>query len=236
MFNKNDHKNMLFIDIETTTITKEIGELPEALQTHFMRKAEWYLVNEYKIDLENAVIEDYQLVYQEKGPIFPEFAKIVCISVGGYNENNEFKKLSFYDEKETQLLTKFTNFLHKKEEKTPAMIIVGYNIMSFDIPFIIKRLIINEIEVPNIIKIYDKKPWDLTARFKDIFLLWNMGSKNFISFDLLCNILNINSPKTDMNGSMVYSYYYELNRMDSIVNYCESDIQALSDVVQRLTE
>jgi predicted PolB exonuclease-like 3'-5' exonuclease len=235
IFTQIEHKNLCILDIETTTQYEYIGQLKTdkpSLYKAFCKKAEWYAENEYKTELTDELL---QTIYQEKGPLMAEFGKIICISVGGIKEDQAIPKISFYSTDETLVLNGFCTFLSQKLNKTPALVMTGYNIMFFDIPFIIKRLVINRISVPTYLRIYDKKPWDLTARFKDIFTLWQMNTKNFVSLDLLASSFGIETHKDEMNGSMVYRVYYD-GFLEDIKNYCEQDIELTGQVILFLTD
>jgi len=152
-FTQNELKYLCILDIETTTQYEFITELQlnnMGLYKAFCKKAEWYAENEYKSELTDELL---QTIYQDKGPLMPEFGKIVCISVGGILTETNIAKKSFYSVDEKLVLEQFCEFLEKKLVKTPALVMTGYNIMFFDIPFIIKRLLINRMKVPTYLKI-----------------------------------------------------------------------------------
>jgi predicted methyltransferase len=46
--------------------------------------------------------------------------------------------------------------------------------------------------------------------------------------------LGIPSPKDDIDGSEVYSVYYETNDISRIVDYCEKDTIAVAQILLRL--
>ncbi len=64
--------------------------------------------------------------------------------------------------------------------------------------------------------------------------LWKFGDyKNYTSLNLLTAVLGIQSPKDDIDGSMVADIYYGEKNTERIVRYCEKDVLALSQVLLR---
>jgi predicted PolB exonuclease-like 3'-5' exonuclease len=100
----------------------------------------------------------------------------------------------------------------------------GYNIKGFDIPFIVKRAVILGIKIPNTLKPYGKKPWEMTG-IDDLYEVWKHMSGKACSLDTLCGALNIPTPKDKMNGAQVDDYFRD-GRLDEIVEYCVKDVQA----------
>lgn len=55
--------------------------------------------------------------------------------------------------------------------------------------------------------------------------LWKFGHyKNYTSLNLLAAILNVLTPKDDIDGSMVRQVYYEEKNLPRIVTYCQKDV------------
>ncbi len=64
-------------------------------------------------------------------------------------------------------------------------------------------------------------------RFEDTAEIAKMFNyTSYYKFDDLCKHYGIPSPKTKMDGSMVYPYYKE-GRMNEIVEYCKADVRSL---------
>ena len=54
------------------------------------------------------------------------------------------------------------------------------------------------------------------------------------SLDLMCTVLNIDSPKNgDVKGGNVTTNYWEGNH-EEIKEYCEKDVKALVDIITKL--
>ena len=94
-------------------------------------------------------------------------------------------------------------------------------------------MIINNIIIPEILDNAGKKPWEV--KLLDTLDLWKFGDyKSYTSLELLTTILNIPSPKDDIDGSMVASVYYEEHDIARIARYCEKDVLAVAQVLLRL--
>lgn len=155
-----------------------------------------------------------------------EYGKIVCISVG-YISVNEIHLKSFTGEEQTIL------------EDFAAMAVnsfkyVGHNILDFDLPFIQRRMIINGIKIPQGIQTAGKKPWDLDGMIGDTMVMWSGTQWKYrVSLNVLCELLGVESPKSDMDGSKVGEAFYR-GEIDRIAKYCEADVIATSAVYQIL--
>jgi predicted PolB exonuclease-like 3'-5' exonuclease len=235
MITRYDIENGIIIDIETVpefSSFEECKKQKPALAASFQKRAKWYADNEYRCDLTDELLSK---IYFEKSPLYSEYGKIVVISCGGFKDD-EVATISFSSEdNEAQILNDFYSFFYKKLLKNSNTCIVGYNINTFDIPFIIKRSFVNNIaKIPPIFRIFDKKPWELSAKFKDIFVLWQMNTRNFVSLDAVASCLGLETHKDTMDGSMVGSTFYIDNNLEKIVNYCEMDVVLTGKVMKRL--
>jgi DNA polymerase elongation subunit (family B) len=167
--------------------------------------------------------------------IFAEFGKIVCISVGFiYFEGGEtyFRTKSFTNLDEKELLLDFsklvTSFCTHKN-----YVLCGHNIKEFDIPYICRRMLINNIRLPGALQIIGKKPWEIS--FIDTMELWKFGDyKNYTPLKLLTAVFGIKTPKDDIDGSMVAHVYYIENDIDRIARYCQKDVLATAQVFLRI--
>jgi len=110
------------------------------------------------------------------------------------------------------------------------ILLCAHNGVNFDFPFIARRMIIHGIELPGILDIAGKKPWD--SRFIDTMDLWKFGEyRHAASLDLLAELLGIETPKEEMNGSMVAAVYREEKNLLKIVRYCEQDVLCVAQII-----
>ena len=96
-------------------------------------------------------------------------------------------------------------------------------------------MIINGISLPRILNLFGKKPWEIPHL--DTLELWKFGDyKHYTSLKLLTTILNIPSPKDDIDGSQVKGVYYKEQDINRIVVYCEKDTIAVAQVLLKLKQ
>jgi len=231
-----DIKRLLFLDIETVSSLESVSDLPEKIQFHWKKKSK-YMRNQYP---ENMSDEDFlQQSFEDRAAIFAEFGKIICISAGVLTEIEDgqlqIRVKSFAGDDEKVLLTEFAGLLQKHFPDATKHGICGHNIREFDIPYICRRMVVHQIQLPNIINISGKKPWE-TKHLVDTLELWKFGDiKHYTSLDLLTTILDIPSPKDDIDGSMVGQVYWKENNLERITTYCEKDVVTVANLMLRYT-
>lgn len=223
---------VLFLDIETVPEYRSFEDLSE------IKKSLWADKTAYKRRYEAKDGEEISpKKYYDHAGIWAEFGKIVCISVGFFNymdqNRREFRVKSYYDNNEKRLLQQFADLLHNHFNK-PNKLLCGHNIKEFDIPYIARRFLINQMKLPKIINLFGKKPWEVPHL--DTLELWKFGDyKHYTSLKLLTEIFGIPSPKDDIDGSQVRSVYYDDGELDRIVTYCEKDVIAVTQVLLCMT-
>src|SRR5690554_3825300 len=216
-------QNILFIDIETVPETQDFDMLSQEKQELFSLKTKY----QRKED------ETAESFYDRAG-IWAEFGKIVCISAGFFTFKNDvrnFRVTSFFGE-EKKLLADFSNLLNNHFNGAEH-ILCGHNAKEFDFPFIARRSIINGLKIPAKLNLFGKKPWEIPHL--DTMELWKFGDyKHYTSLRLLTNILDIPSPKDDIDGSQVGHVYYVEKDIDRIITYCEKDVITVAQIMLRL--
>jgi len=215
--------NILFLDIETVPQSEFFTDLPEESKQLFADKTQY----QRKDDL---TPEEFY----ERAGIWAEFGKIICISVGYFtikNAERQFRTKSIIGE-EKQLLEEF-NDLIKTHFSNPAFVFCGHNIKEFDIPYMCRRMLINGINIPEKLQLFGRKPWEIPHL--DTLELWKFGDyKHYTSLKLLTHVLNIPSPKEDIDGSEVRNVYYNEKNIDRIAKYCERDVVAVAQIFLRM--
>lgn len=218
--------HILFLDIET---------VPQYADYHSLPK-EWLAL----WDLKSASLLKYheeettETIYHRAG-IYAEFGKIICISCGVIQGSGDTKKIilkSFYGDDEKLVLSDFCEMI-KKWSGSDQKYLCAHNGKEFDYPYLCRRLIINNLSVPSILNISDKKPWEV-AHF-DTLELWKFGDyKNYTSLNLLAHALGIPTPKDDIDGSVVWSVYWNDKNLTRIVTYCQKDVITVAQIFLRL--
>ncbi len=131
---------------------------------------------------------------------------------------------SIFSKDEKELLQEFKDLLDSYYS-SPEFMLCAHNGKEFDIPFLCRRILINEMKLPFLLNIAGKKPWEI--KHIDTMELWKFGDfKNYTSLNLLTYVFNIPTPKDDMDGSMVAKVFYEEDNLERIVTYCEKDVVA----------
>jgi uncharacterized protein YprB with RNaseH-like and TPR domain len=223
MFDQLKIGNILFLDIETVPAFSAYEELPLPIRTLWEKKA-LYLRKE---------AETPESLYQRAG-IFAEFGKIICISTGmiGIQDDKRVLRLkSFFAVDEKELLESFADLVTRLGQKR-EIDLCAHNGKEFDFPYIARRMLINRVKLPALFDIAGKRPWEI--RHLDTLELWKFGDhKHYTSLDLLTTIFNIESPKSDLEGSQVAMVYWKENDLQRIVAYCRRDVIAIAQLMLR---
>jgi predicted PolB exonuclease-like 3'-5' exonuclease len=216
---------LLLLDIETTPGVSSFDHLPERM------KALW----QDKIAKTAPESPDMEGAYADRAGLYAEFGKIVCISAGYFSvESNRYQLRikSFCDDDEKVVLNSFLELINKFHIKFPRFQFAGHNIKEFDIPFICRRSVIHQLSLPLPLQVHGFKPWELPML--DTMHLWRFGDyKNYTSLKLLTAILDIPTPKDDIDGSMVGKVYWEERDLERISNYCQKDVIAVAQLLTR---
>jgi predicted PolB exonuclease-like 3'-5' exonuclease len=228
MFTPAQVENILFIDLETVSITPKFEELSPRMQALWEKKSIRYQRN----DIEKGPAD----LYVDKAAIHAEFGKIICISCGLVKFDRKgkpsIKLRSYAGDDEKKLLAEFGDMV--KWANSEGRTLCAHNGKEFDFPYLCRRFVINSLPIPNVLSIQGKKPWEVNLL--DTMDLWKFGDyKAFTSLDLLTSILEIPSPKDDIDGSQVGRVYWEEKDLERIVKYCEKDVEATAQVLLRMS-
>jgi predicted PolB exonuclease-like 3'-5' exonuclease len=147
------------------------------------------------------------------------------------NEAGKLRVKSFYGDDEVALLAGFSDALERFASKRQYYL-CAHNGKEFDFPYIARRMVINGMPLPRILDVAGRKPWEVP--FLDTMELWKFGDfKHYTSLHLLTTVLNIPTPKDDIDGSMVAEVYYTLGDVRRIASYCEKDVVAVAQIMRR---
>ena len=216
-------EDILFLDIETVPAAETFDSLDTRMQTLWDKKSK-----QFRTADQNALE-----VYERAG-IYSEFGRIICISVGYIKEKDPYalRLKSFYGDDEKLILTEFSALLSRFAKPGKEALLCAHNGKEFDYPYIARRMVIHGLELPELLNIAGKKPWEV--KLLDTMDLWKFGDyKNYTSLELLTSVLGIPTPKDDIDGSMVAGIYYKEKDLLRIVRYCEKDVIAIVQVLLR---
>ena len=217
-------EDILFIDIETVPQFPNYEAMDERWQQLWDKKAKYVSREE----------ESSEEIYNKAG-IYAEFGRIICISAAFIKEEDGeaiLRVKSFYGDNEKEVLAEFCELLTTKFNKQDQYL-CAHNGKEFDYPYLCRRILVNGLELPNILDLSGKKPWEV--KHFDTMQMWKFGDfKSYTSLDLLAASFDIPTPKSDMDGSMVYATYYQENGLERIKNYCQRDVVTLTNIFLRM--
>jgi hypothetical protein len=95
-----------------------------------------------------------------------------------------------------------------------------------------RRMLINRVTLPALLDVAGRRPWEV--RHIDTLELWKFGDhKHYTSLELLTSVFDIDSPKTDIDGSQVARVYWHDHDLTRIVEYCQRDVIAIAQLMLR---
>lgn len=232
MYTQADFKNYLFIDIETASQFQEYTELDDRSNEVWAKKAQ--NMRDYEPGMSD--LSDAEL-YKKAGSWSAESGKIICISIGQVQFNADgipykAKIKSFYGEDESTLLNDFNRTASAVFSANPSVQFVGHNIKKFDMPWIVKRSLVNKLKVPYQFHFQKQKPWENCLL--DTYDIWKFGGMKSAGLDTICTILEIPSPKVEMQNHETSDYFWA-GHVEKIKSYCEDDVRATMNVLLRIS-
>lgn len=212
--------DVLFFDIETVNQVKQLNEGTPLWHS-------WMYKNKYGREPLNA--EDPIKSYDENAALFPEYAKIACITIGKIKDG-VLKLKSYCGEDESALLKNFCKALTDICAANKKTLLSGWAIKGFDLPWIVRRCIVNQIDIPNIIDTGDKKPWEIPH--VDLMEFWKGSAFNGTSLIAAAIALGLADPKDELHGyQTTTTYYNDPDGLAKIAAYCEKDVLCVANIL-----
>jgi hypothetical protein len=219
-----------------STLTKsqaaiDLG-LTDAKEIKFTSKDD--MIIRWETELAETKSADVAQAIWEKTSFNPDVAQIACICV---NADSIFERIVFHISEtvtEKEMLTKFHEFINAMCSNQGAIIhkpnFIGHYITKFDLPFIWKRSVINDVKTCESVKWIDAKHG---YNCYDTMTAW-AGYGNSISADNLCKLLKIKGKTEGMDGSLVYDTW----QVDpqKVIDYCHDDVAMVKAIHERLTK
>ncbi|GAA0880315.1 3'-5' exonuclease [Algoriphagus jejuensis] len=213
--------DILFLDIETASVTEKFEELDPRLQEEWIKK-------ERLIRTENPTESPGSLFFDRAG-IHAEFGKVICVGVGFFQSKKKDNKLVYRskiiaDGNERELLLELNALLNRKK-----WVLCAHNGKEFDFPYLCRRMLIQGIPLPEPLQIAGKKPWEV--RHLDTMELWKFGDyKHYTRLELLAAVFGIPTSKEGIDGSQVNTAYYLENDLEKIKKYCLRDVEVTARI------
>ncbi len=208
----NGSRKKMFLDIETLPAPEHMHEV--------LRE-----IHEYKKKKKSRNGEKYNVSFEQflaGTGLDGTFGRIFCIS---YAINDDMIHC-LCDEDEKKMLENFW------EAAKDVDLFVGFNVMDFDLKYLIQRSIINGVKPKTKMRLS-------FARYRsdpiyDIMHEWNQWSgRSNVSLDSLARALGLPTSKTNMDGSEVYSYYKK-GKVKEICNYCNADVEVTRKIYKKM--
>lgn len=228
VFNKASIYEMLFFNLKSVLIYPTLNDLKEKNPTLYER---WKYLSKSKYGgdfdtnyINGSIDETYkhlQSIYEDNAPYYAEYSKIVAITYASlYSENGTlkryFKKIVNGDE--ANVISQFLDVLNElssdgvKSQPQFFPMLCGHNIISYDIPFLIKRyiknreLILNIKQLPLILKrSLNVKPWE--SGIIDTINVWKFNGYDNMPLMLIADFLELKK-KVDLLPLPELSKYY----------------------------
>lgn len=214
-----DYTKVLFCDIETVRGCNDFS----AKHPHYNK---WAWKQRDKVTNAFPSEEDVVKTYNERAALYPEWGKIVCISMGTIKQEDLVLTSLVGEEKE--ILHRFVEIV-----KGSGMSLCFHN-SAFDMPYIRKRFFANGLTdylsetQGNDVGV---KPWILVETIIDTMALWKGSAFLQTSLDELAMVFNLPSSKDELHGNEVSDYFYN-GRITEIKDYCERDVAVLANIIR----
>jgi hypothetical protein len=210
------YTNYFYFDIETTSKFPTLFDykLDDVRGANlFVKKAE----NFRKFDPEwSGELND---VFINKAPLLPEYGRIICMSFGMFKDD-ELKTGVIVDLDEKELLKRMVRVFSRAADLKRTY--AGFNIKSFDLPFIIKKLYKYGIDVPMCLNYRTSKPWEIIM--VDLMEIWRGTGRYGSSLQEVAYELNIAEPDTSITGADVFDLYWNKKDINTVTKKCENDV------------
>ena len=225
---------MYYLDIETVSAFKDFESADERTRELFKTKFFREIAEECR---QSGAPEDTEAayLYKDKAAVLAEFNRIVCVSLGTVlNEPSETPAQpeiyikSFAGANEKEILEQLAIALKK------AYSLCAHFGKGFDYPVLCRKYVMHQLPLPSVLNIAGLRPWEIPLH--DTQEAWKFGDmRHSVSLDLLAHIFGLPSPKSEMHGSEVSHYYYNVpDGINNIAKYCESDVRTLINVHRKM--
>ncbi|CAN5810775.1 hypothetical protein BH20ACI4_BH20ACI4_15610 [soil metagenome] len=154
-------------------------------------------------------------------------AETPCVC-GQDKETNEFH----LDEAKT--LTQFWNHLNRIGFNIKSDIVVGHNILGFDLPFLYHRSMICGVKPSRML--LNGKPWEIAESVYDTMYQWQMGKfSEKVGLEELALAFGLNCPKKGaVNGGNLLRAFQN-GKHEEIREYCLKDVLCVRELYYKMT-
>lgn len=244
-------EQILFLDIETAPLYRSLHEVPEILRDYWLRVYD----GEREKKHPSLTQEEY---FQNKAAVHALFGRVICINMGYFAkpgpELTTWKQADLYSLDEENLLhcflEKWERFrshaskIGQSNDKSRSIYAVcGHNILNFDIPFLGRRLLINQLPLPDFWRAAQwMKEWQLRdPTIIDTMHLWSFTSRDsrYISLEMLAYAVGIPFKKSLTHDEIHAAFATWEDTQDAgaflpVVQYCADDVRTTAEIYVRM--
>lgn len=218
-------KYLIGIDIETV----KIGEY-EYLSDEY--KLAWGYKNKNEGVLRSE--EELKEIWDDSASLYAEFSKVCAISLTYLNKSGDgLTCKEFYGDEELKILAEAGIMLNKIKKHDHNFRLIGHAAKYFDYPYLCKRYVINELNIPTILDTAHLKPWESTNLCTNMDI-WKMGGTGpGSSLIALCTALKLPISKNLMTGDQVGNFYVD-GKFEEIGRYCSKDAISVINIFRKI--
>jgi len=228
-------KNYFYFDIETT------GKHPD-YATFKLKDERGAGLFKYKQEKQQKTGHaDWQSTtesYEKFCTLYSEYGQIVCISTAYIKKDGTIGMQSIKIDNvkinnEEELIKESVKYFKKAQEL--GLILCGFNIKGFDMPWLFKKMCEYGVEVPENLNVWNKKPWEITAL--DLMEIWRGRGFEPTTFDEMAYALGVPSPKDgDVKSSNIQKWWWQRQGEDTteVSKYCERDVITLIECLKKI--
>lgn len=221
-------RNVLFVDVETASAASDYHELEIRMQRLWDKKS---LI--YSAEGNYSTPE----LYYNKASLHAEFGKIIVISAAYFYLNDKqdlcLRVKAFDAPDERTLLEDFVELLKQKHFNSKALRLCAHNGKDFDFPYLSRRMLVNNIEIPDALDIMGKKPWEI--QHLDTMDIWRFGERReTVSLETLAAIFGLPDYTAEMNNNQINDVYYKEKNLEKIASFSKKDVSITAQVYLKL--
>lgn len=160
--------------------------------------------------------------------LYPEFSKIITITIGYINSKNELKTKQLKGD-EKVILNDLFEILQKNDYT-----LCGLKVKSWLIPYLYRKYIYNNLPIPKtILSFLNSKPWEI--KHIDIYEMMGLNYNTPITLDLILKNCNLPYNLTKLSGSDIHTtYYLSPDEHDKIYDKSEYVIKSIDRIFNYL--
>jgi uncharacterized protein YprB with RNaseH-like and TPR domain len=192
-------------------------------------------IEKYQTDYANALAEHLAKSI-ERAALSATTGRIVAIGV--YDPSKNRTAILHNDADEAEMLRQWWS-LYEHGRTMAKEIFAGFNIEGFDIPFLIQRSRILDVDVPS--GIYDRTRRYLADHFIDLMKVWTCGVYGqSIKLDLLAKTLGVGGKQVDADGKKITGkdfarlWFGSVEDRQKAVEYLTNDLMMTAGVARKL--